>query len=108
MPRTAGVSWRSTTCCILRKPSPRIVCRMSSVQPMKLTTHLIRTVPALFFPAFWAPAFFWPATDFFHGLRTCFRHLRGVFQPKERRKGGLDDVVRVGGADGFREHVGNP
>src|SRR2546421_3853138 len=51
MPRVSGVSWRSTTCCKRRKPRPRIVCRISSVQLIKLTTHLILTVPedAVFF-----------------------------------------------------------
>jgi hypothetical protein len=45
MPRIEGLSGCSTTCCIRRKPKPRIVCRMPRGQPMKLTTHLIFKVP---------------------------------------------------------------
>ena len=44
-----GVSARSMTCCMRRKPRPRIVCRMSRGQPIKLTTHLIFSVPDDFF-----------------------------------------------------------
>jgi hypothetical protein len=44
MPRVSGVSARSTTCCIRRKPRPRIVCRMSLGQPMKLRIHFIFSV----------------------------------------------------------------
>src|ERR1700689_5321953 len=44
MPRMDGVSGRSTTCCIRRKPKPRMVCLIPRGQPIKLTTHLIFSV----------------------------------------------------------------
>src|SRR5579862_3866997 len=44
MPRMDGVSGCSTTCCIRRKPKPRMVCLIPRGQPMKLTTHLIFSV----------------------------------------------------------------
>jgi hypothetical protein len=46
MPRTIGVSSRSTTWCMRRRPSPRTVARWPSVQPMTLPICLILTVPA--------------------------------------------------------------
>src|SRR5882672_2125685 len=48
IPRMAGVSSRSTTCCIRRNPRPRMVARMPFGQPMKLTTHLILSLPDFF------------------------------------------------------------
>ena len=62
---------RSTTWCMRRSPSPRIVARMSSVQPMKLTTHLIFIVPALFAPFFLAAMIYSPAAfSAFAGFST--------------------------------------
>jgi hypothetical protein len=49
MPRMAGESGCSTTCCIRRNPRPRMVARISLGHPMKLTTHLILSVPGFFF-----------------------------------------------------------
>src|SRR5512143_4046902 len=48
MPRTIGVSSRSTTWWSFRRPSPRTVARWSSVQPMTLPIILTLTVPAAF------------------------------------------------------------
>src|SRR6476620_8914171 len=104
MPRIAGVSSRSTVWCMRRRPRPRIVARMSSVQLMKLTTHLILTLPPDFFSAdlfsFAIRALCYgrllrTAADFVHGLGAHLSDVGSVFQAEQRREGGLNDVVRV-------------
>src|SRR5215813_7464424 len=115
MPRTAGVSSRSTVWCMRRKPRPRMVARMSSVQLMKLTTHLILTVPpglAAFFSlaiggALGRSSLLRTAADFVHGLGAHLGDVAGILQAEQRRKRGLDDVVRIRGAQRLREHVVN-
>src|SRR5262245_10465550 len=115
MPRTAGVSSRSTVWCMRRKPRPRMVARMSSVQLMKLTTHLILTVPpglAAFFSlaiggALGRSSLLRTAADFVHGLGAHLGDVAGVLQAEQRREGGLDDVMGIRSAQRLREHIVN-
>src|SRR2546427_12732207 len=102
MPRTEGVSSRSTTCCMRRNPSPRMVWRMSPVQPMKLRTHLIFTVPPpaedFFFDVMRSPVL---PSRVFGLLGACLSHFAGILQVQQRRERSLDHVVRIGSADGL-------
>src|SRR5271165_7178814 len=90
MPRMDGVSGCSTTCCIRRKPRPRMVCLMPRGQPMKLTTHLIFSVEeslsdllSVFFLVgvivFLRVPMRKPALQFlFHGLQPLSQRLSGA------------------------------
>src|SRR5579872_813584 len=91
IPRTEGVSSRSTTCCMRRNPRPRTVARISRVQPMALRTHFSLTVPAFFFAMF-ASRFL---AQLFHSFEALLGHPAFVFQTQKRIEGGLDDVMRI-------------
>src|ERR1700722_14643971 len=103
MPRMDGVSGCSTTCCIRRKPSPRMVCLMPRGQPMKLTTHLIFSVEE-FLSDLLSVFFLVGVIVFYESLRgswlfgpssTAFSHFRGVLQVQKRIKRRFDHVVRI-------------
>src|SRR5436190_23620425 len=93
-----------------------MVARMSSVQLMKLTTHLILTLA----PDFFSVLFFSlaigalcygsllrTAADFIDGLGAHLGDVRGVFQTEQRCEGSLDDVVGIRGAQRLGEHIVN-
>src|ERR1700721_577372 len=89
-----------------RKPRPRIVCRMPRGQPIKLTTHLIFSVPDFFFVvAIFRAERLGNRSPFLPSLAKGFRPLCRIVQMKERVESGLDYVVRVRSAQRFREHV---
>jgi len=95
IPRVSGVSGRSTNCCMRRKPSPRIVCRIVRGQPMKLRTQRIFKVPDFFFVTIALKG--WLRRRRFLGgnLAPGFRHLRGVLQMQQGVESGLDHIVRI-------------
>ena len=74
-------------------------------QPMKLTTHLIFTVPAFLAPSFSVVMFAWTRSAttarFFRSLAAAFGNLGCVFQVHQRVKRRLNHVVRVRRAEGL-------
>src|SRR5437868_7899722 len=93
-----------------------MVARMSSVQLMKLTTHLILTLPPDFFSALFFSlaigalcygSLLRTAADFIDGLGAHLGDVRGIFQTEQRGEGSLDDIVRVRGAERLGQHVVN-
>jgi hypothetical protein len=97
MPRIAGVSACSITWFMRRKPRPRIVCRIPRGQPIKLTTHLIFSVPDFFFVVaiFLSRAERLRNRRFLRSLAEGFFYFGSVLQMQKRIEGRFDHVVRI-------------
>src|SRR5579862_7825295 len=101
MPRTTGVSSRTTLCWSLVKPSERAVSLIFCLLPMGLRRSVILSLAdmgrVLQFPH--------PGNERIHRRPAQAGDLLGAFEALERLYGGPGDIDGVGGAERFAQHV---
>src|SRR5215467_12526393 len=102
MPRTWGVSSSSTVWCMRFRPRPRTVAWWPFLRLIGLLTSVTRII---FLSAMSVLGSSISAGDLFDRLAALGRDLRRRVHPLQAVERRANDVVRVGRADAFREHV---